>query len=133
MYLMDLACYAPPSSLNISNNELVQLGYQSGVSWPACIALAYPKGSMPLSMCPHTSVPLDSAACLAHLYLCDAIASRQLSVMSCSVSLSTRGVFTVHNEVLCCAALLRYKGLLLHPLLHDAVYNEGLQYTEGLE
>ena len=35
VYLMDLACYAPPSSLNISNSELVQLGYQSGVSWPA--------------------------------------------------------------------------------------------------
>lgn len=34
VYLMDLACYAPPSSLNISNSELVQLGYQSGVSWP---------------------------------------------------------------------------------------------------
>ena len=35
VYLIDLACYAPPSSLNITNNELVQLGYQSGVSWPA--------------------------------------------------------------------------------------------------
>ena len=35
VYLMDLACYAPPASLNISNSELVQLGYQSGVSWPA--------------------------------------------------------------------------------------------------
>ena len=35
VYLMDLACYAPPSSLNISNSQLVQLGYQSGVSWPA--------------------------------------------------------------------------------------------------
>ena len=61
-------------------------------------------GAVLWSMYPDTSGPLDFPACLGDLYLCNAIAPSELLVRPCNVSLSTKGVFTVRDEVLCGSA-----------------------------